>query len=164
MVEAERIAVEHRGAKTPPHDDISEYADAYAISAKLAACDSGNPYSANDVIERTMSSASVPLMPLRHPVAQSRFDFLHPLCRALEAHRAAQLLGLAAAEARRPSSRCAATAPETAARRACASESARATDAHKSTGARPLRRSRYGLTILPTIGPGRMIATSTTRS
>ena len=29
---------------------------------------------------------------------------------------------------------------------------------------RPARRSRYGLTICPTIGPGRMIATSTTMS
>ncbi len=32
------------------------------------------------------------------------------------------------------------------------------------TGSRPARRFKYGWTIFPTIGPGRMIATSTTRS
>jgi hypothetical protein len=32
------------------------------------------------------------------------------------------------------------------------------------TGSWPFRRRRYGWTIFPTIGPGRMIATSTTRS
>ena len=33
-----------------------------------------------------------------------------------------------------------------------------------STGARPRRRSKNGCTMPPTIGPGRMIATCTTRS
>ena len=32
------------------------------------------------------------------------------------------------------------------------------------TGSAPCRRFRYGCTICPTIGPGRMIATSTTMS
>ena len=44
-------------------------------------------------------SAVSPVMPLlRHPLAQLHFDLLHPLLGALEAHRAPQLLGLAAGE------------------------------------------------------------------
>ncbi len=47
-----------------------------------------------------MRSAVSPVMPLlRHPLAQLHLDLLHPLLGALEAHRAAQLLGLAAGEA-----------------------------------------------------------------
>ena len=49
-----------------------------------------------------MSSCTLPVMPLRvHARAQLHFDIRHALFRALEAHGAAQLLGLAAGESGR---------------------------------------------------------------
>ena len=42
------------------------------MSAKLAACDSGKPYSANDVIDRTISSAASPVMPFCAMPSRSR--------------------------------------------------------------------------------------------
>ena len=76
------------------------YALAYASSAKLAACDSGNPYSANDVIDGMIASAWSPVDALRgHALAQLQLDLPHPLLGSLESHRAPQFLGLPAGEA-----------------------------------------------------------------
>ena len=74
-----------------------KYAEAYAISAKLAACDSGNPYSANELMFCTMVSCVLYVDAVgRHARAQLAFKILHALPGAAHAHGAAQLLGLRA--------------------------------------------------------------------
>ena len=110
-------------------------------------------------------SAASPVNPVpRHAVAQLHLDLLHPPFGSLEAHRAPQLFGLPAGESgrhhrdaqqlllkQRHAERARENRLERRMRDSC-------------TGSRPARRFRYGCTIWPTIGPGRMIATSTTMS
>ena len=102
-------------------------------------------------------------MPLpRHARAQLHLDLLHAL-RSLEAHRAPQLLGLAAGEAGRDHRHPQQLLLEQRhAERALQDRLERRMRIHDRLA--PAARFRYGCTICPTIGPGRMIATSTTRS
>ena len=100
----------------------------------------------------------------RHAVAQPLLEALHLVLRALEAHRAAQLLGLAAGEARgRHRDAQQLLLEERHAERAREDRLERRMRDSAPARARR-RRFRYGCTICPVIGPGRMIATSTTRS
>ena len=101
MVEAERIAIEHRGEKgrrmmtLQPRRSVGDKRKARGVRfGKAVERERGDR--AHDPI-RGLADDSV----ARHPLAQPPLDIFHPRRRALEAHRAAQLLGLAAAEARR---------------------------------------------------------------
>ena len=101
---------------------------------------------------------------LAHAGAQLRLDGAHALDRALEAHRAAQLLGLAAGEAGRHHRHAhQLLLKQRHAERALEDRLQRRVRIGRPARARRAA-SRYGCTICPTIGPGRMIATSTTRS
>ncbi len=82
---------------------------------------------------------------LGHPGAQARLDRLHLLDRALGAHGAAQLLGLAAGEARRHHGDLAGAAPGRAARPASARGSAPGWGGDRSTGWRPLPALEVGV-------------------
>ena len=112
-----------------------------------------------------MSSCASPVMPLRvHARAQLDFDFAHALFRALEAHGAAQLLGLAAGEAGRDHGHAQQLLLEQRhAQRALQHRLERGMQAIRRLRA-PAAGSDTGCTILPTIGPGRMMATCTTMS
>ena len=112
-----------------------------------------------------MASCASPAMPLRvHARAQLHFDIRHALFGALEAHGAAQLFGLAAGESGGDHGHAQQLLLKQRHARACAAAPVRARGAGNRGASRPCRRFRYGCTILPTMGPGRMMATCTTMS
>ena len=109
--------------------------------------------------------ARAPVMPRAAMPSRRRCSIAcHALDRALEAHRAAQLLGLAAGEAGDRHRHAQELLLEERHAERAGEDRLERRDARRSPARARRGGARYGCTICPTIGPGRMIATSTTRS
>ena len=102
--------------------------------------------------------------PRRHPRVEAPLEAQHPQLGALRRHRLAQLVGLGGAEPRDGDRHLHQLLLEQRHPERALAGSARRAGAGSVTGSSPRRRRRYGLTALPWIGPGRMSATSITRS
>ena len=134
------------------------------MSAKEIACDSGKPYTANDCtafVTRSMTSGATPLrsMPARS-FTHTAFIFSCERWKLSARRSSSASLPVKSAMTIAIFKSCSWNSGTPSVR----SSTGRRRSSKNVTGSRPCRRARYGCSMSPWIGPGRMMATSTTTS